>query len=47
MGPRLFLVKLLKGDWDRKCFQDNNNFETVIYRFSFTFVCKVLVGSDW
>ena len=37
MGPRSFLVKSLKGDWDRKCFQDNKNFETVIYRISFTF----------
>ena len=37
VGLRLFLVKSLKGDWDRKCFQDNKNFETVIYRISFTF----------
>ena len=36
-GPRPFLVKSLKGDWDRKCFQNNKNFETVIYRISFTF----------
>ena len=35
MGPRPFLVKSLKGDWDRKCYQDNKNFETVIYRISF------------
>ena len=47
MGPRPFLVKSLKGDWDRKCFQDNKNFETVIYRISFTFRLKfqlVLTG---
>ena len=31
------LVKLLKGDWDQKCFQDNKSFETVIYRILFTF----------
>ena len=37
VGPRLFLVKSLKGDWDQKCFQDNKNFEIVIYRISFTF----------
>ena len=37
MGPRPFLVKSLKGDWDQKCFQDNKNFETVIYIISFTF----------
>ena len=37
MGPRPFLVKSLKGDWDQKCFQDNKNFETIIYRISFTF----------
>ena len=32
-----FSVKSLKGDWDKKCFQDNKNFEIVIYRISFTF----------
>ena len=47
VGPRPFLIKSLKEDWDRKCFQDNKNFETVIYRISFTFVCKVSVSSDW
>ena len=47
VGLRPFLVKSLKGDWGRKCFQDNKNFETVIYRISFIFVCKVSVGSDW
>ena len=26
MGLRPFLVKSLKEDWDRKCFQDNKNF---------------------
>ena len=36
-GPRPFLVKSLKGDWDETCFQDNKNSETVIYRISFTF----------
>ena len=25
VGPIPFLVKSLKGDWDRKCFQDNKN----------------------
>ena len=37
MGPRPLLVKSLKGEWDRKCSQDNKNFETLIYRISFTF----------
>ena len=37
MDPRPFLVKPLKGDSDQKCFQDNKNFETVIYRISFIF----------
>ena len=37
VGPRPFSVKSLKRDWDRKCFQDNKNFETVIYKISFTF----------
>ena len=37
VGPRPLSVNSLKGDWDRKCFQDNKNFETVIYRISFTF----------
>ena len=46
MGPRPFSVKSLKGDWDRKCFQDNENFKTVIYRIYSFFVCKVSVGSD-
>ena len=44
------LVKSLKGDWDPKCFQDNKNFITVIYRileFDSLFFCKVSVGSDW
>ena len=36
-GPRPFQVKSLKGDWDRKSFQDNSSFETVNYRLSFTF----------
>ena len=35
VGPRPFLVKLSKGDCDRKCFQDNKNFETAIYRIKF------------
>ena len=26
VGPRPFLVKSLKGDWDQKCFQDNTKF---------------------
>ena len=43
MGPRLFLAKSLKGDWDRKCFQDNKKFETVVY-FSFAKFQLVLTG---
>ena len=43
-GPRPFSVKSLKGDCDRKCFQDNKNFET---EFHSLFVCKVSVGSEW
>ena len=46
MVPRPFLVKSLKGDWDRKCFQDNKNFETIFTEFHSLFVCKVSVGSD-
>ena len=37
VGHRPLLVKSLKGDWDRKYFHDNKNFETVIHRISFTF----------
>ena len=42
--------KIIKGDWDPECFQDNKNFITVIDRiseFNSLFVCKVSVGSDW
>ena len=38
--PEHFLGKKLKGDWDRKRFQDNKNFETFI-EFHLLLVCKV------
>ena len=47
MGPRPFLVKSLKGDWDQKCFQDNKNLKQLFAEFHSLFVCKVSVGSDW
>ena len=46
MGPRPFLVKLLKGDWDESVSRTIKILKQLFREFHSFFLCKVSVGSD-
>ena len=47
IGPRPFLVKSLKGNWDRNVSRTIKILKQLFTEFHSLFGCKVSVGFDW